>query len=599
MVFKWKNNFAMQYLRDHNLKVFRGEEEVLERHEHIYDIKIPNTRYFAGTQFVPVSKETRIIESYEELKDLGFLIVSRKVKPGEKWDVGQAVVYELRKKEFTRDALTGMPKGKSKGVVELDEQNKRIRLICNRAGPLGYGPWVYLEEKPVMKRNVELHYASYSKNADLIMEKLYNKWTGLEDAPEPVLIKEIPFMITDANEIICIPRTPDMPSIMVTGMKGAGKSFTLHSLVSRFFWKYRYKVAILNDSSRETGSWCWPNDEEGQIFTLKKLNERPLPLPVVYLHPTASEDYEKLHMGSVGFDVTLPFKEIITYHRNYLRIEGAVRYFSKFQDALKACKTQKEAEELLDTIEDEYNVPNNTANKIRAELGTLFVNKITDISNEKQSPWRTNKALHKWYNPMTACIHAGLIPVLQTEFVSNNPEMLALYFRYFAGDLFVRQKQDVDFMADQSEIMLVVDEVHNISGAANKNTGADMLLRRCVREGRPRRIGTLLATQKFGELPAVIKDNTTYLLIFKDPGEASAIANQYNMGKLVAEQIKDLEKHHLIAYTTEYFIVYDSNGGMRRSRPNEIFKGKSLPPYSQHKRPLADGGESIKRRVSE
>jgi len=112
-----------------------------------------------------------------------------------------------------------------------------------------------------------------------------------------------------------------------------------------------------------------------------------------------------------------------------------------------------------------------------------------------------------------------------------------------------------------------------------------MLLRRCVREGRPRRIGSLLATQKFNELPDVIKDNTTYLICFKNPGEANNIASQYNMGKHAASQIKDLDKHQCLSYTTEHFIIYDTYGKKRKSRLNEIFIGKTLPPYSLHKRP--------------
>jgi hypothetical protein len=209
---------------------------------------------------------------------------------------------------------------------------------------------------------------------------------------------------------------------------------------------------------------------------------------------------------------------------------------------------------------------------------------MTDISTKGQSQWTTSKNIQKQYNPYTACVHAGIIPILETEGISSYDDLLSIYFTYFAGDLFNRQKQDEDFVNEQSEVLLVIDEVHRISKKSVKS-GSDSLLRLCVREGRPRRVGTILSTQKFNELPDIIKDNSTYLIIFKNPGESAEICNQYHLGKHMVSTIKDLDKHSCIAYSTEHFIVYDSDGKKRKSDLNETFTGKTLPPFSQHKRP--------------
>jgi hypothetical protein len=347
-------------------------------------------------------------------------------------------------------------------------------------------------------------------------------------------------------------------------------------------------MCVLNDSSRETGTWVLPNNDLDQINILKRLNEKPLPLPCVYFHPLVKENYEKLYMGDVGFNITIPFKEIVTNHKQYLSLKDSSRYFTKVIDDLSECKTEEAAQALFDQFVLHYNMPSQTANKIRAEFDTLFDSKMTDISTEGQELWSTSINPETVYNAFTATVHAGLIPVLETEFVSNYRDILSIYFRYFAGDLFMRQKQDLDFLEQKAEIMLIVDEAHNIS-QKSKRTGADALLRRCVREGGPRRIGTLLATQKFGELPDIIKDNSTYLIVFKNPGEASLISNQYNMGKHISSIIKDLGKHECIAYTTDHFIVYDNDGNRRKSKLNETFVGKTLPPYSLHKKPRAGG----------
>ena len=579
-------SFARQFLQDHNIELYRGDDQILEPVGKIHDIKLPNTRYYVGDIFVERGSTLKV-PTYEALKDMGWCVVSVPVSDKERWMGMQRVKYALARFREGTDYRSGMPPNH---FVEKDNYTKQIRLVGGNAGPNGYGIWISLEEKnlgnPQNLKRPEMTYKGYSKNADDIIAAQMREWEDLEEEAKPMFIKEAAFMITDANEIICIPKTNDMPSILIVGMKGSGKSFCSHSLVSRFFWKpyFDYLITVLNDSSRETGTWCMPNNDLDQIYMLKRLNEGPLPLPTVYLHPMVNEDYEKLYMDDIGFNVTIPFKEIIDKHKDYLKIEGSARYFSKFKDQLKNCKNQEEAEALLDTISISFNVPPLTANKIRAELETFFDSGMTDISHPKQAAWRTSKNPEVSYNPLTACIHAGVIPILETEYVSNDPKQLSTYFSYFVKDLFNRQKQDLDLLDENSKLLLVVDEAHNISQVGTK-TPADMLLRRCVREGRPRRIGTLLTTQKFSELPKIIKDNSTYLICFKNAGEASLIVNQYKLGKGYTNVIADLGKHECVAYTTEYFIVYDSDGNRRKSKLNEVFKGRSLPPYSMHKKP--------------
>jgi intein/homing endonuclease len=994
---KFVNSFARQYLADHRVQMFCGEKQILEPVGKLYSIKLPNTRYYIGEQFIEQG-ETKKIYKFEELKDMGFVIISTKIGTQDRWEIGQKVRYEIRHVSDTGEHLGKIPKDH---FVEYDPHNRAIRLHGPRAGPMRVSSWMRIEKDNTREgAGRKPNPLSVRKDPDAYLKKQVMKWRGEEEEAPPVYIQETAFMITDSNEIVCFPNTPDMPSILITGMKGVGKcivqdekhdfvldglgrwvkiaskpeslmvlnkglkiekapvkeclqrsvgevlevrtrhgrkilltpehllltvsgwkkaeelnkkdfvavprrynldlkkkmplnklrllayflgaglwspnrdprfsthvfedhdltadidgtiagfsddlyrrvttiktksehhvlkeylkkiglydlpreqffipneimelsnacicrfisayysvmgymqknisvkmpspsetvarqiqhlllrfgiigtiqykvmrhsesttirylvsitgkenllkfydtvrpiktakakqnqlrkifiedniipnakndripkefwklaqpedwhpafkalgyyfkrkdldsmnfsvsrmtfekiaktcdnpiikkfaesdviwdeiisieqktgkwkvwdvemnhpdhnfvandmivhnSFCLHSIVSRFFWKpaFNYKICILNDSSRETGTWNQPNSDPDQINILKRLNERPLPLPCVYLHPLVKEDYEKLFVGDVGFDVTIPFRDVVENHKIYLQLKDSSRYFTKIKEDLLECSTEAQAQSVFDSMVLHYNLPPQTANKIRAEFDTLFDTKMTDISTKGQKPWSTSKNPEIEYNPFTASVHAGVLPVLETEYVSNYRELLSIYFTYFVGDLFNRQKQDPDFITEKSELLLVVDEAHNISTKGIKS-GADMLLRRCVREGRPRRIGSLLATQKFKELPDVIKDNSTYLVCFKNPGEAGDIANQYNMGKHAASQIKDLDKHQCLAYTTEHFIVYDTYGKQRKSRLNEIFVGKTLPPYSLHKRPKPKGG---------
>lgn len=869
-----KQSFARQFLKDHNITITQGEQQVLTPLDsRLYKIRLPRTKITTGMKFAERG-EIKSITSYEELTSMGICIVSKTIGQKLRWESGQRLMYSLEKVKYSGEHIGKIPKDH---YVEHDAYNSAVRLVGPRAGPLGTGPWKKTGDQRDAPEGAgrKADPLSVYKNPEKFIEKMMKEWTGEEEEAEQIYIEEAPFLITDNNEIVCLPKTGDMPSILISGMKGCltadtkiitkkfpegkemiyylnagrfevlsydikkkkflfkkcegvefakradiyelrtekgrilqgtedhpvltinqeykklaelknadeiitiqgiekvkeiiktnkrrdvydvvgvkdtanfvangcvvsntGKSFCLHSIISRLFWKpeFSYKICILNDSSRETGTWCFPNDDYDQINKLKMFNERPLPLPLVYFHPTVKEDYEKLYMKDVGFDITLPWKKIISNHDIYLNLKESKRYFSKVMPFLLNCKTEQDALQLMDNLVLQFNMPPQTANKIRAELETLLASKMTDLSFKNQAPWIVSKNPGKQYNPFTAALHAGLVPVLSTEYISNYRNILSIYFNYFVEDLFMRQKQDPDFLEEQSELLFVVDECftpdtkvvtevgcvpildlfklqclgeipprvlsynfdtkkqeykevekvirkkqqdlieirtdktrirathnhkmhthlgyveaknlslahalssikqtigntnayelirsvkkikhpdsspfvydltvsdnhnyyvtskkkkedavlvsncHNISQKGQRST-ADMLLRRSVREGRPRRIGTLLATQKFMELPDVIKDNTTYLIVFKNPGEATTIAAQYNLGKHVANNIKDLNKHQCIAYTTEHFIVYSNDGRKRKSKLNEVFRGYSLPPFSLHKKP--------------
>jgi len=498
---------------------------------------------------------SNIISPYSKYKSVGVIENSehaKKLKVGSSYDIFPSEIWKIAAvnnwKEIEK-LLGYTPKGLSITRANL----KRIANISNN---------------PILNRWVD---------SDILWDKI----TSIEEKTGEFKAWDIevdnPMHNFIANDIII------------------HNSFALHSLVSRLYWKpgYSYKIAILNDSSRETGTWNQPNKDEAQRLTLKKLNERPLPLPCVYFHPQTKETYEKLFMGDIGFDIAIPFKEVVNKHKKYLNLKDSARYFSKIKEELLDCKSEEEAAAMFERMQfSGAKIPPQTMNKIMAEFEMLFDSKMTDISSKTPQKWITSLDMNSKYNPFTAAISAGLIPVLESEYLSSQLEILAIYFSYFVGDLFERQKQDLNFVRQKSELLLVVDEAHNVSGkSAPYKSPADLLLRRSVKEGRPRRIGTIIATQMFGEMPEVITGNTTFLLCFKNPQEATMIAKRYNMGTHIADQIKDLDKHQCIAYTSDHFIIYDSTGRKRRSNLNEVFVGKSLPPYSMHKKPKASGGE--------
>jgi len=76
-------------------------------------------------------------------------------------------------------------------------------------------------------------------------------------------------------------------------------------------------------------------------------------------------------MGNVGFDITIPFKTIISNYKKYLDLGKNTRYFTNIKNDLINCETQEECETLLDNITKNYKIPQSTADKYIAELETF------------------------------------------------------------------------------------------------------------------------------------------------------------------------------------------------------------------------------------
>jgi hypothetical protein len=192
---KYKYSFARQYLNDHNIEVYNGDKQVLSPlPDQLYDIKLPNTRFEIGEQFIEEG-EIRVIKKYEELRDLGFVLVSTPISSEERWETYQKIKYELFREEETNDHINKMPRGH---YVEHDSYNKAIRLIGSRSGPIGAGPWIRTDRRlrtsvgsgrrPGKRRIL--------RDADKMIKEQAMIWRGQEAKQKPVYIPEVAFMIT-------------------------------------------------------------------------------------------------------------------------------------------------------------------------------------------------------------------------------------------------------------------------------------------------------------------------------------------------------------------------------------------------------------------
>lgn len=575
MVKEETHSFAKQYLSKRGIEIFQGEKRVLVYNgSPNYYIRRPDSKIHVE-ELVDSDAKIEKIEDYGRLKKLGYCIVRKSVESDSK--VVLEKYYEGKK---------CIPRMQN-NYVEYDAGKKRLRIVGPTAGYFGIGDWFYMGKDAGAKTTV-YDIDTIMEYPFEVLEQAKEIWFPEEKHRISVEIKEMNLLITSDYQIVCIPNGPDEPTIACVGQKRAGKSYLMHRITDLAFHKLNKLCGVINDSLRECGTWCLPNSSKDDVKILKKLNEYPLPLPCVYLTPHTEDvedgEEELIHPEEVGFAVSLPYKTIVEKFYEFVDLGKSSSFFSNLKEKLLVCQDMDEIREVLGENIDSKG----TIDKIDRFLSDLYRQKVLDINTGVPSIWTVrDKHNDMEFNPLTACVMAGLLPVFETANLLTKPYYPA-YFRYYAGDIFARQTKDSYFRDNKVKIWLFIDEVLDVS-STEEETVASETLKKIVTQGGPKRIGTILATQNYSKIERRVRTNIKYLFTFANPGEANIIGSDYSLDKEVVDRIKTLPKYHCVAITSDEFIVYDIKTG-RKYKSKGPFEGMALPPLSQHKAPSAQGG---------
>src|SRR3990167_3657074 len=153
-----------------------------------------------------------------------------------------------------------------------------------------------------------------------------------------LIIKDIPIMITQDNQILCIPNTEEVKHIGVTGQTGTCKSIFLNSLLSWDYWHASHHCINLNDFQKETFEWSLPTDSFE--YLLKKINISPCPSPLVYVFPsTRTLQLEDKDKRFPVLKMTLPIEEVIKNVENYHPLDKSKVYLGNLMDKLVECNS--------------------------------------------------------------------------------------------------------------------------------------------------------------------------------------------------------------------------------------------------------------------
>lgn len=216
-----------------------------------------------------------------------------------------------------------------------------------------------------------------------IFGKSWLPWkdSGLREIP----INDLPFMIRTDGTVVCIPKLPEMGCIAAIGLTGTGKTAVSGYMVDNIFWNWNDSVAVMNDSQEETFTWSEPDDNPEFVMRIRKLNQIPYPLPMVYVFPNF-ENFkikEEILSEKNSLVVSIPIEEVIENIDKYIPdLDKSKKYIMDKKEELLSVETEEELYDIISSIDTGTKGMAEVKNKVMASFRNLINEGIINISNK-------------------------------------------------------------------------------------------------------------------------------------------------------------------------------------------------------------------------
>lgn len=584
-----------QFAFEKQVRAFRGVTELFPKPEQdaSFDFSPVRTIFTVSPSIGQVTR----IHTLNALKKLGYTVVSVEIKNS--WFPGQRVEYKLTPlRPGILNQLDKLPtissSGQGRAHVELDSTG-RIRLVGRNAGPSMYGPWVQTKQKPsVITASRSLDMADFLNNRnDIIRDALQERSKNINETENiEIPDDEIPIMITEENELLCIKLEKDVFHVGGVGSTGTGKTLSIHSLIDRIFWRTENKVAILNDSVNQCFTWRKPCTTPAWESVLARYNETPRGLPVAVFVPNHK------NITDIPFEEQMAFREAISWewmvHNWRAFLDGSPwelgmteKYFTRFKNEfLKAYKLE-DLQNFFYDKGDSKEIQKNSVDKINATLADMWAKEFIDRSTKIVSKWQFKTPEdHFEEDPFVGCLRVGFVPVLNTVNLKDqhyHPQ----YTKYKIDQ--VRHYQLSIPTGKRKKMWLFIDEIGDIYKKGNEKTVAGRKLVETVTQGRNFQLGCMYTIQNYTQIDPEIRNNTGYFFCFKmkSAEEGRSIAKNLGFDKAVGESLTSLPTGQCVLCSNDReFVLYTPYG--ERYRATGAFRGEVLPPLSMHYRPGDD-----------
>jgi len=453
--------------------------------------------------------------------------------------------------------------------------------------------------------------------------------------PVTIWINELPVMVNEANELVCIPHSIDMPVIGTVGKRASGKSYMNHSMIDRIYWYWKEPLLCMNDLTHELISWGRANSSKQQIELLAKYGESPKPLPIVYLYP----HFKNIILPDHDFyELSIPFEFFLQSAPYFLDLKKSADHLKLNLKYIMHCKSPEEIQEELSLRIKNKNI----VQTIMVSLRKYVDEELTDFNSNALSyvdvgDYASMAAMYPYaemeedkarrlypprkygpipftkeqfdyfledgreigypiesglkyywsnrsrYTPMLGFARQNLIPVLNTEQLRSK-KYFHSYMYYLLDVIINNQSRDKYWSTNSLPVWLFFDEVTRVASTTLKKETTDKL-REIAQSGRPLRMGLLYVTQDYVKVDSILRSQTTYLFSFRftAKSQAKTIRDDMHLSEYEEEEILSLRKHEVLGMTSEHFVVYSPDG--QRYETEKTQKGISLPPLSEHSRP--------------
>lgn len=400
-----------------------------------------------------------------------------------------------------------------------------------------------------------------------------------------LFIEDIPIMITQDGNLLCIPNTDEVKHIGMTGMTGTCKSIFINALLSWDYWLIKRKCINLNDFQKETFEWGMAT--ESYINILDKINAVPCPTPLVYVFPsTRTLRTETKDKRFPSLKITLPLEEVIKNVENYHSLDKSKVYLGNLMEELITCNSIGEIRSVFDENIPEKHVM--MKYKLMNIFESLFNNNMINVSVPEAPAFLevSSKENKEYYNlSINTLIRAGFVPSVQTSDLRNH-EFFSAYISFIVESLYRNQYEDSYFKKES--ISLFVDEIDKLWQGHNGNL-VKTSLNLIGTNGRTARIGLRWSTQHYEKVPDQIRGNTKYLFVSRKSHakEVNEIRRDFDIPKSMDKDILNLVTDpkrgifEIVALTTENFIIYNFTTG-KKSYSSQAHRGYLIPSPARH-----------------
>ena len=411
--------------------------------------------------------------------------------------------------------------------------------------------------------------------------------TFLEDKDriKKIQLDEIPIMLSEKGEIVCIPREDEVFAAAVIGSSGKGKTLLCNRLVGSLKHQWKANVAIMNDLSEETYRWSKEmNNGTFNRFNMEYLNQVPQASPIIYLFPNTKtlNINKKLIPHSFFLKTVLPFVEILDNLSFYLKgvspdfeLGKSEMYVNDIKEYLSECDSPSQVKDVLE--EQLPGADGKSFKAMRIKIKTAFNSLMSEEMLDLTNPECYSVLRHKDFvsNPFSALMKAGLIPSFITSDLINK-KYKSEVFAYYTNLIF--NNNLVDFPNEKT--FLFFDELRTV--CERDDDPAAKAIGNVSARGRINNVGLIYSTQFYNKIPNSVKGaklNYCFAFAHNNSDILREVGSDFDLDRRTKEKIKKLDTFEIVAMTNNKFICYFNDDRYEVTKP---LKGKIFFPLADH-----------------